>query len=459
MALRSEDPFRTFRRLFRLLKPIPGAVEGLASAVETGIASKFPKKIASTVEALAAFLAARPAIAFLLFFALICSRAVHWLSNPQFFIEDGPEFYAPAFNEGLSTLTREYASYFHAVHRILALAATLFPLRVGPLAMELLAIAVQSAAAAFVVSKRLAQQLPSNVLRFFLAFFLIAHPYSDELFGNVAHAQWFLAIVSLCIVYAEPAKGVVRKGVDWVVLGLNCLTGPYAPIVALAAWTKWKRDKTGIDLAVISSVTALITLVEILTHPRAGLAHVHRFALFERMIANQVVTGPIMGLDYLRHSPMIAFFDPIQSATALFGVSVLIWGLTQSPSIIRTLALLGVFCSLTSLISKATWFGLGNPGMGERYFFYLGLVFVYCVFAVSRTAPLAMLRWSFRALLACSAFAVVTNWVYDPPYPEWNYLPQIAKYDRLKPGEWLPIKTPGSKASGSVKWITWLRKK
>src|SRR5471030_2288243 len=206
MAVEPKDPFGTFRAVFRWLRTLPLAVERCLVWLEQVIVARFPQRLIAAVSSVTGYLAEHPLLAFLLFFGLISSRAIHWLSNPQFFIEDGPEFYGPAFNNGLTTLTREYASYFHAVHRILALIATAFPLRYGPLVMELLALSVQSATAAFILSKRLANQIPSANVRFSIGFFLIAHPYSDELFGNVAHCQWYLAIISMAIVFAEPCK-------------------------------------------------------------------------------------------------------------------------------------------------------------------------------------------------------------------------------------------------------------
>src|SRR5471030_3153252 len=109
------------------------------------------------------------------------------------------------------------------------------------------------------------------------------------------------------------------------------------------------------------------------------------------------------------------------SAIAWLGVLAIVLGLRKSPPFIRGIAALGVFCSLSSLISQATWFGLGNAGMGERYFFYLSMVFMYCVYVWSRSAKFAAIRWFSRWLLACSALAIVTNWVYAPPFDKYNY--------------------------------------
>jgi len=459
MAKPAEDPFRTFRTIFRFAKRSPSWIEALGIKSEELIGKCIPKILVTYMVGLAAFFAKRPLLAFALFYILLCTRCVLWLTDAQFFIEDGPEFYAPAYNEGISTLTREYASYFHAVHRILALIAAIFPVRYGPLAMEYLGMAVQAAAATYVVSRRLAGQIPSDLVRLTAACVLIAHPYSDELFANVAHGQWYLGIISLGIIYADPCKDRIIQAGEGVVLALSCLTGPFAPAMAIFAWVRLRREKIGLSNAIIATATASITLVEILTHNRSGLSHPHRYLQLERMIVNQVVQGPILGFDYLKRVPMYVFFDPVKTAIAWFGIAVILFGLRKSPAVIRALACLGLFCSVSSLFSQATWFGLGNPGMGERYFFYLGIVFLLCLYMLSRTANSSTIRWICRIPMVYCATAIVSNWVYPAPFSYFDFPPQIAPFAHLKPGESLVIETPGSRLFKMIKWKTQLIKK
>jgi hypothetical protein len=434
-------------------------VDSAGRRLDSAIANRAPKPVVSWITRFTDFLARKPLVGFLLFLLLVGTRAIHWLANPQFFIEDGPEFYAPAFNHGISTLTREYASYLHLAPRILSLIATTFPVRLGPLVMELFALAIQAGAATFILSNRLAKQIPSTCLRFGIAFFVIGYPYSDELFGNVAHSQWYLAIISLGIVFAETPKVFAYRLVDSFALGVNCLTGPFAPVVAIAAWTQTFADRSKAALAAIATTGTLITAWVTLSFPRAGLTHVHRYLLIERMIVNQVVTGSLMGLRYLHTVPTSVFFDPEQTAIALFCVIVLIMGLRKSPPILKAFGGLALFASVSSLLSQATWFGLGNPGMGERYFFFLGLAFLFSIYSLSVSAKHSLSRWFYRCLLACATIAVIQNWVYDPPFKVLNYGPQIAKYKSLKAGEFLTIDTPCRRELAYVKWKTVLRKR
>ena len=202
----AEDPFVTFRAWDRAVHQAFHRLDAAAKKLEASLPSRIPKTLARSVNRLLKFLESHFGITFLLFFLLASSRAIHWLLNPQFYIEDGREFYLPAFTQGISSIPRVYASYYHLVPRMLSLLAASLPLRYGPVALELLALGVQASVAAFLVSRRMEKQLPSKLIRSGLAFFVIADPYSNELFANVTHSQWYLGILTLAILFSERGR-------------------------------------------------------------------------------------------------------------------------------------------------------------------------------------------------------------------------------------------------------------
>jgi len=454
-----QDPFRTFKSWHRWSRSLLPRIDSAGVRLERAIVGKIPSAAKSGADRVTGLLERQPLVCFALFFVLVCTRATHWLANPQFYIEDGKEFYAPAFNEGVHTLWRAYASYYHLVPRILSLIAAAFPVRYGPLVLELLALAIQAVSASFLVTARLAKQFPSVGVRFGLAFMVIGYPYSNELFGNVAHSQWYLGILSLAIICSEPGKRVVSRVADSVTVGLSCLTGPFAPIVAGISWSGWRGDKQRRVPAVIATVCAVVTLMALTGEPRTGIHRGSRFSLFERIISNQIVLGPIRGYHYVHQIPYTPFFDLREFFTALFGVVVIVWAVRKAPPLIKALAVLGTYSFLSSLITKGSWALIGDPGVGERYFLHIGLVMLFSVYFLSATARFSAVRWFFRAVLAICALATVQNWVYDPPFERFNYAPQIAKYDRLKPGEKVEIVFPIDRKLSTNSWTMDLIKK
>src|SRR5476651_151348 len=163
--MQPQDPFRTFRKWYGVAKPnvekwyqvVKAEVIRIDAAwlkFETTFPSRIPKKSIEFCRRFTTVLAEWPPLAFLFFFALVCSRAFYWLQNAQFYIEDGKEFFAPAFN-GTVGIFHDYAAYYHVIPRILSLIAASFPVKYAPLVLTLLALAVQAVAATFLMSKRL----------------------------------------------------------------------------------------------------------------------------------------------------------------------------------------------------------------------------------------------------------------------------------------------------------------
>jgi len=450
--MKTQDPFATFRSWERAVDGTFHRFDSAATNLETTLPSWIPKPVFRGVNRTLKLLESRWIVAFLLFFLLASSRAVHWLANPQFYIEDGQEFYLSAFNEGLHSISREYASYYHVVPRILSLVAAALPLRYGPLALEVAALCVQAGVSAFLLSRRMAKQIPSKLVRFGLAFFVIADPNSTELFANVSHSQWYLGILSLAILFSAPGRRVLSTLSDGVLLLLTGLTGPFAPVMAIFGWSHFRQLRSRWLVLTVATLTAAVTAASMIQHPRTGIADDAGATFLYRILTNQILYGTLRGFHYAYHTVSDPMFNLREFGCAIFGVAVIVAGIWKAPSFIRALGWLGLYCLVTSLLSGASWNLLGCPGVGERYFLYLDIVFVYGLFALSQQARSALIRWGFRGLLLVMAVAIVQEWVYDPPFSRFDFAPQIAGYDKLRPGESMEVLTPIDRKSPSVYW-------
>ena len=457
--MKTQDPFAIFRSWERSIDETFHRFDHAAEKLETTLPSRIPKPVLRGINRILNLLQNHWIIAFLLFFVLVSSRAIHWLTNPQFYIEDGQEFYLSALNQGLQSISREYASYYHVVPRLLSLLAVAFPLRYGPLILELAALAVQASVSAFLLSRRMAKQLPSKLVRFGLAFFVIANPNSTELFANVSHSQWYLGILSLAILFSEPGRRATSSLGDGAILLLNGLTGPFAPVMAIFGALRLKQLRSRWFVLAVSAVTAVVTAISMIQHPRSGIHEDASATHFFRILTNQILYGVLRGFHYAYHTVSDPAFNAREFGCATFGVAVILVGLWKAPPFLRALGWLGLYCLVTSLISKASWNLLGCPGVGERYFLYLDIVFVYGLFAISQQARSALIRWGFRGLLVILAVAVTQEWVYDPPFAKFNFAPQIAGYESLRPGDSQLIQTPIDRKSATAYWTITIPKK
>lgn len=402
--------------------------------------------------------------AFLVFFLLLLTRSWHWIVNPQFYIEDGVEFYGVEFNSldlahKLQTLPRIYMGYYHLTPRLLSIVASSLPLRYGPLAMELQALAVQALAGAFFLSSRLERQIPSIGMRLLCGLLVIGYPYSNELFANVAHSQWYLALLGATILCADPGKGRISRFGDYLLILLIAFTGPFSLVLAPLAWAVGWKDPHRRVLAVILTVAAGITAWSIFTHPRLGVHGRPRLSLFYRMLSNQVVIGSTLGLKEVNASEYIAIFNWPEFFYAAFCIGVVSFAIWRGSAWIRGLAAIGIFTVATALYSGSNWNLLGAAGVGERYFFFVGLLFLIGCAMASLAASRATYRWGFRALLLGTAFGVVWNWVYAAPFHDFDYPPQIAAFDQVPPGGHLDVKFPIDRKSTVYSWVVSLSKR
>ena len=457
--MKSQDPNNIHRSWEGAIDQVFHRFDHAATKLETSLSAHIPKSVLRGVNRGLKLLESRFAIAFLLFFLLACSRAIHWLADPQFYIEDGKEFYLPAFTDGLHSIPREYASYYHVVPRILSLIAATFPVAFGPLVLEILALGVQAGVSAFLLSRRMAKQLPSKLVRFGLAFFIIADPNSNELFANVTHSQWYLAILGLAILFSERGRRTISTVGDFMLLILTGLTGPFAPIMALFSWSQFRQLRLRWVILVVTSLTAAITAASMLQHPRSGINEDASAVRLFRLLANQILYGTSRGFHFAYHTISPPTFNWREFGCAVFAVAVIVGGVWRAPSFIRALGWLGLYSLIASLVSQASWNLLGCPGVGERYFFYLDIVFAYGLFALGQQARSALIRWCFRGILLITAVAMIQEWVYDPPFARFDYAPQINGFDRLRPGGFKEVMTPIDRKSPYDFWMIEIPKK
>lgn len=73
-------------------------------------------------------------VGFVVAFLLLLTRGFHLLDRPDFYIEDGREFFQNAHNLGFSSLLRVYPGYLHLFPRIASRIADAFPLKDGQIA-------------------------------------------------------------------------------------------------------------------------------------------------------------------------------------------------------------------------------------------------------------------------------------------------------------------------------------
>lgn len=313
-------------------------------------------------------------------FAVIVSRRPSSLLNPQFWAEDGRNWYADAYNHGiLYSLTTPEAGYFQTFSRLTAIASLSVPLAYAPLFFYLTAVTVQVSVAGFIASERLSGLLPEKKWRLALAFGYLAMPHSWEIYANVTNSQWHLALLGCLILISTPPLSIKGRIFDLLAVSLMAVSGPFCLLlVPVAAAVLWRRRE--FHYAALMGITV-------------GGAMLQTFSLlsFERPIQPDLGIGlePLAGIlaRHLAISPLIGSkgFEKLAS-TGLYGPALIYFAAALSIAVfglmilrgtleLRLLATFSALIVIAALISPAVspepgqWAFIANNDTAIRYWF------------------------------------------------------------------------------------------
>jgi hypothetical protein len=388
-------------------------------------------------------------------FAVIVSRRPSSLTNPQFWAEDGRNWYADAYNHGVFySLTTPEAGYFQTFSRLTAIASQLLPLEFGPLFFYLVAVWVQVIVAAFIASERLADLLPEKKWRFALAFGYLAMPHSWEIYANVTNSQWHLALLGCLILAARPPERRAAAYFDIAAVAIMAVSGPFclflAPIAAgLYLFTRERRLRPILALAAAGAVLQAIALLsfERPIQPELG-ASVDSFAgIFARHLAISPILGS-RGFSRLAETPFYSSTIAYIAAGLVIAVFafMLLHGLRSNGTPLRrrpTLQILSAFSILTvaaALISPAVspepgqWAFIAANDTAIRYWFiptftiYAGIL---RLLSMPNSRPLPKI---IGAALAIAAFGgIIADWRL-PRLTDYRFQEYAAEFRRLPAG-------------------------
>lgn len=205
---------------------------------------------------------------------LLCTGMLYFrrpdaFTAPQFYAEEGRNFFAEAWNEGWPSCINGLAGYFHLYPRVLANAA----LALGVPVLYMPHVFNAGALVAYLlVWFYTFARLPCGLIgRFFGVLATGLVPMGNEVWMNQTNVQWVLALIIPLICFGKPPAGRLARVIDGCVLVVCSLTGPFAvvmaPLLILYPW----RAQRGSGWALLSrppvllALSAGVTIVELLT--------------------------------------------------------------------------------------------------------------------------------------------------------------------------------------------------
>ena len=152
--------------------------------------------------------------------------------DPQFWAEDGTVFFQQQWNHGWPQVFVPYAGYLHVIPRLVAWAASFFPIVWAPTLHNFANLGLCAAGVAYMLWRL---ESPRLATLLFLGLFLT--PTGRGIFGTLTNLQWFLqlAMVAACFIPARRLHGWRQPALLFGLL-MCALTGPFsAMLVAIHA--------------------------------------------------------------------------------------------------------------------------------------------------------------------------------------------------------------------------------
>jgi hypothetical protein len=364
--------------------------------------------------------------AFLLFYFLLLSlHNSRALVNAEFWGEDGPVWYAEAYDYGILSLTSPRGGYLNSIQRIIGFIAQGFPFHLAPTIYSVVAIIIQILPAIYLVSGRLDKVWPDFLSRLLFSLLLVVIPNSPEIATNATNSQWHLALLAFIIIVSAPASSLSGRALENLAILVSGLSGPFAviftPIALLQAIQADSREtRYRVYRFVILVCTSAIQAALILGMGNGGRISGPLGATSELLmqIVAMIPLGATIGLRGTHGLIERGFFLspwPAFAVVVLFAVLMML-AFWRGPKEFRQYVFFAVVMFSLALakplmsVSEPQWPMFLMIPSGNRYFFFPMLAWWLTLIVVA-TRYNGFLRWVTIALLTSTfLYAVPKDW-------------------------------------------------
>src|SRR5581483_9341337 len=387
---------------------------------------------------------------------IVISRRPDAFTNPQFWAEDGAQWYADAYNCGWwKVLLAPSAGYIQVLPRLCATLALVFPLIYAPALCNAAAVGMQVLPAVFILSQRFRSLADFNV-RVYLSFLYLALPNSSELNANITCAQWRLSLLAFLVLIAEPPPNLTWRCFDLTAIILCGLSGPFPIFLAPLALFLWSRRRHAwtLTLALTLLVGAVIQAATIAEFHTAGRSHEILGATTGRLLkilSGKIFLAAVVGAHDLGSIQAgWNLYLLIAACIVAFSATILVYAASRGPLELKLFIAFGVMLLVAALIfpmasmNTPQWYVLHLSTSGLRYWFIPMLVFVATlVWSAAHNNPSA-LRITARVILALMVIGVVRDWRY-PALVDLNFPQYASSFEQSAPGTnfRIPLNPPG----------------
>lgn len=351
--------------------------------------------------------------------ALLRLRIPDAFATPQFWAEDGAEFWLDAYLNGVQAIIHPYSGNFQLAPRLVAWIGSWFDPGLAPTVYLYAAVLLTACIAAFIVLI-----VPNAGMGFLFAVALMLPPMpGGEIFGNPTNIHWLLApTLALTLLTPQPSHRLARLARYFFVV-LSGLSGPFSVFaMPIAVWRLYRQR----DLAAVLVIAAAMAQVAaILAMPPIGSSHASLGHLITTLVVRSFGGNPWA----------------VPFGLALLAVSCCVQtGREQRLGMIAFSGFLTLALFMKCLTLPDGLLDL--PGSGPRYFYVPHVILLWCAISLLFSGPIGMITATIW--IALMVMLVPKHFTRAPRADlAWReYAKKIGREDVV-----IPIHPPGWKIS------------
>jgi hypothetical protein len=210
------------------------------------------------------------------------------LLDAAFWAEDGSVFFADALRHGWHSIYMPVYGYLFALSRLIAFAATFFPVVAAPYIYSWTALALNAIAVSYFARDGFAWLLPDRRLRLLVCALLITVPGAGEVMMNQCNLMTPLTLLGLLLILEVPTRLSGRRLALLAFLAASA--GPMFllfPVVAYLFW-RYRDSRHGMLLAILLAVFVVNAVGNHITGAQNGLLDYGLAVLIPQAIADNL---------------------------------------------------------------------------------------------------------------------------------------------------------------------------
>ena len=380
---------------------------------------------------------------------ILYSRKPDSLLNPQFWAEDGRNWYADAYNVGpIASLFTTEAGYYQTISRLVAAGSLAVPLEYAPLVFNASAILIQVGVAIFIVSDRCKPLLEDLKARYLLALMYLLLPNAWEVFGNLTNSQWHLALLVCLIIVASEPRSNASRVFDVAVATLAALSGPFCLLLLPVALIQTFRTKSRITLAItiVLAIGCVVQAYGLLTTTREVQSALGASVdLFFQIVGRHIVLGPLVGIRGFSRLQSWGLWGSIPAAAAtIFGLIVAFYLFAKASVQVRLIMFYAAMICVTGLawpavtLEPGQWSVIANNPTALRYWFVPGFAFYLSLIYLVFTERTKVTTYVSASLLFVCLYGVVRDFRIDP-LKDLEFKARASEFENAPPGTIITI--------------------